>query len=79
MRINKGDRVRITIPSRFVCGFYVGAGSCEGTVLTADNWKRDGEDNWYIELEKDKVSGAGWQLGYGYWKQAEDGGKVEKL
>jgi hypothetical protein len=81
MRIKKGDRVRITIPGHFNHGFYVGPGSCEGTVLSADNWNSGGTkpDNWYIELEKDKASGYGWRTGYGYWKQGEDGGTVEKL
>ena len=41
-----------------------------GTVIDA-NWYRD--EGWYIELDWDN------ELGYGYWKQACDGGQVEVI
>lgn len=70
MDIQKGDRVRITMPAQ---GPFP-AGWAEGAVLTA----RKDPEGWFIELSKDKVS-PGWELGYGYWKQGNDGGTVEKL
>lgn len=76
LSIRKGDRVRITVPTS--PGHSFGAGWGEGIVLSADNWSRNGVDNWYIEIEKDKVGGRNWRIGYGYWKQ-EDGGTVELL
>jgi len=78
----KGDRVRITMDhtARAVSGSF-GAGWGEGIVLTAVNnqWDPDKPPNWYIELEKDKVSGRGWRIGYGYWKQQQDGGTIEHV
>jgi len=68
-----GDRVRIEMPA---VGYGFGAGGAEGTVLSADHW---GKNGWYIELEKDKAWGRGWQKGYGYWKQGEDGGTVTRM
>jgi len=71
MDIKKGDRVRITMPAQEPWP----AGWSEGTVLSAKHYEDSG---WLIELEKDKVS-PGWDLGYGYWKQGQDGGTIEKL
>jgi len=67
--IEKGSRVRITLPN----GQWG-----EGLVLTATNWNGGNTrpDNWYIELEKDKGNSG---TGYGYWKQGPDGGTVELL
>jgi hypothetical protein len=80
--IRKGDRVRITIP-KAGHGIFdsFGAGWGEGVVLSAHNaqWDTNKPPNWYIELEKDKVEGRNWTTGYGYWKQGQDGGTVEKL
>lgn len=67
-----GDRVAISMPAQG--GFP--AGYSEGTVIKADWWgPRDG---WYIEQNKDYAT-AGWQTGYGYWKQGMDGGEVRQL
>jgi len=66
MEIEKGDRVKITLAD----GWW-----CSGTVLSASNLARPGEeDNWYIELDAD----SGGITGYTYWKQKSDGGTVEK-
>ena len=79
LKIQRGDRVRITVPATQHSNFGEGWG--EGIVLTAANneWDPDKPANWYIELEKDTVGGRNWQLGYGYWKQGCDGGTVELL
>ena len=79
LKIQKGDRVRITVPRTEHSNF--GAGWGEGIVLTAANneWDPDKPANWYIEIQKDKVGGRNWQKGYGYWKQGCDGGTVELL
>jgi len=69
-----GDRIRITIPGQDP--WTKGWG--EGIVITANFW--DSETGWYITLNKDKVDpNSNWELGYGYWKQGVDGGKVEKI
>lgn len=73
MNIRKGDTVRISI-CRHNSGWP--PGWAEGEVLSAVNWGTEEKPNWYIEVEKTSCS-PGWQLGYGYWKQVEDGGKVE--
>jgi len=67
--LEKGDKVRITIPSGDWPGWAI------GTVITA-SWYEDA--GWLIEFDKTEVS-PGWQLGYGYYKQGDDGGTVEKL
>jgi hypothetical protein len=71
LTINVGDTVRIS-------GIKTPhPGWCQGIVKSVNNWARSGEgDNWYIELEKTKATPL-WDLGYGYWKQKEDGGIVE--
>jgi len=81
LNIKRGDRVRITIPTAGHGIFdSFGAGWGEGIVLDANNWNGcGGPDNWYIELEKDKVHGRNWTTGYGYWKQGQDGGTVELI
>lgn len=69
-----GDRVRITMSREdpFTAGW------AEGVILTAHFWGP--EDGWFIEFTKDKIDPrSNWELGYGYWKQGVDGGKVEKL
>jgi len=80
MNLKKGDRVCITIPRGApACSGSFGPGWCVGTILTVANnqWDREKPPNWYIEIEKDRVSGRGWKTGYGYWKQGEDGGTVD--
>lgn len=66
-----GDRVRITVGARDPWP----AGSGEGIVASAVFYDTDG---WLIEWDKDTVS-EGWQTGYGYWKQGQDGGTVEMI
>lgn len=66
-----GDKVRITMPAQEPFP----AGWAKGYVINANFYNTDG---WYIEFEKEVVS-PGWQTGYGYWKQGQDGGTVEKL
>ena len=39
----------------------------EGTVISASNW--GDSDGWYIEFDSTRV-------GYSYWKQGMDGGKI---
>jgi len=63
--LEKGDKVRITTPS----------GWATGTVISA-SWYEDA--GWYIELNVEEAS-LGWELGYSYYKQRDDGGTVEKL
>jgi hypothetical protein len=79
--IRKGDRIRITIPGGQGIFDSFGAGWGEGIVLSAYNaeWDRTKKPNWYLEVEKDKVSGRNWQTGYGYWKQGQDGGEVKLI
>lgn len=67
--LEKGDRIRITIPGGDWPGWAI------GTVISA-SWYEDA--GWLIEFDKTEVS-PGWQLGYGYYKQGDDGGTVEKL
>lgn len=73
VKVEKGDRVKITMPAREPFP----AGWCEGVVLKVDDMGK-GRGGLYVELEKDKVS-AGWDTGYGYWKQEIDGGTIEVL
>lgn len=64
LRIKPGDRVSILGgDSRTVV---------TGTVLTAHNYGEELTPDWYIELNQDG-------FGYIYWKQAIDGGSVQKL
>lgn len=77
-----GDRIRITIGQNApACSGSFGPGWCEGVILTAANneWDPERPPNWYIEIHKEKAEGRGWQTGYGYWKQREDGGILELL
>lgn len=68
-----GDKIRITIPT--ASGSFP-AGWGEGSVISAKFYGEN--EGWYIELDKHNVS-PGWQTGYGYWKQGDDGGYVEKI
>ncbi len=69
--INPGNKVRITAPAQEPFP----AGWAEGVVISAVFYDEEG---WYIEMNKDRVS-SGWQTGYGYFKQREDGVTVELL
>jgi hypothetical protein len=62
--LKPGDRVKIEKST----------GWCEGTILEASFW--GDMDGWYIELVKDVGN---FEMGYGYYKQAYDGGTVKKL
>jgi hypothetical protein len=59
--ISPGDQVSIVIT--------LTARTVTGTVLSAQNYGNEVEDDWYIEL-KDA------QYGYVYWKQQYDGGVI---
>ena len=43
-----------------------------GTVLSAQDYGRDGESDWYIQMT-DRDTGQ-----YQYWKQGVDGGTIRK-
>lgn len=58
-KIGKGDFVTITTPMA----------TRSGVVISAQNYRQNGCDNWYIELEDQ-------YHGYCYWKQALDDGSI---
>lgn len=61
----KGTQIRIE-------GRETGWGDLVGRVLTANNWGREDQSDWYIEL-KLGLDGNG---EYRYWKQGMDGGTL---
>lgn len=65
------DRIRIAVNNYTV----------EGEVISANFYDRDG---WYVEINKDLSTERNRPLhlsasNYGYWKQGQDGGKIEKI